>query len=373
MRRALLIGFLTLATVGVLAAVFGPALEDGDRLWPLAWVLWAPVGGLILIQRPGNRVGTAALAVGLAWGLGFGLLTVSSIMPAGPAAAWAELINVLLGVFPWMAIIWLVLVFPSGDYAGRAERIVGRALIGFGLLVTAGFAVNPAPMEETGLSSPLAVPALRDVAAVITADQSFLFVIGFVLAAIVLVVGRSRRSQGVERLQFRWLLVGALAFMSIMAIGQVVPEGSDGELLWILGGSAIPGAIGIAVLRYRLFEIDRIISRSVSYTVVVGFLAAVYVGGVTGLTSLLPDQSRLVVAATTLAVAALFNPVRRMVQDLVDRRFNRSRYDTQRVMDRFAGSLRDQVDSEEVVDGWVGVVAETMQPAAVGVWVREGS
>jgi hypothetical protein len=228
-------------------------------------------------------------------------------------------------------------------------------------------------MEETGLPSPLAVPALEEVAGVITADPSFLFVIGFTLAAIVLVIGRWRRSEGVERLQFRWLLVGAVAFMLIMGIGQVVPEGNDGELLWLLGGSAIPGAIGIAVLRYRLFEIDRIISRTVSYTVLVGLLAAVYVGGVTGLTFLLPDQSQLVVAATTLTVAALFNPVRRRVQDLVDRRFNRSRYDTQRVMDGFAGSLRDRVDSSEVVEGWVGVVAETMQPAAVGVWVRGGS
>ena len=370
-RRLLIISLLAVATAGILAAVFGPALEGGDRFWPLAWVLWAPVGCLILLKRPGNSVGTAALAVGLAWGLGFGLLTLSAIIPTGPIAVWAELANVLLGVFPWMAIVWLVLVFPSGDYAGRAERLVGKALIGFGLLVTAGFAVNPTPMEETGLPSPLAIPALEDVAAVITADQSFLFVIGFVLAAIVLVVRRWRRSHGVERLQFRWLLVGASAFMFIMAIGQFVPEGNDGELLWILGGSAIPGAIGIAVLRYRLFEIDRILSRTVSYTVVVVLLAAVYVGGVTGLTSLLPDQSRLVVAATTLMVAALFNPVRRRVQGWVDRRFNRSRYDTQRVMDRFAGSLRHQVDSDEVVEGWVGVVSETMQPSSVSVWVRQ--
>ena len=111
-------------------------------------------------------------------------------------------------------------------------------------------------------------------------------------------------------------------------------------------------------------------SRTVSYSLVVGFLAAVYMVGLTGMTLILPEQAQIEVAATTLAVAALFNPVRSRVQGWVDRRFNRSRYDIQRVMDRFAGSLRDQVDSEQVVDGWVGVVAETMQPAAVGVWLR---
>jgi hypothetical protein len=110
----------------------------------------------------------------------------------------------------------------------------------------------------------------------------------------------------------------------------------------------------------------------VSYAVVVAFLALLFFGVVTALSSLLPTESDLVIAGSTLAVAALFNPVRRRVQVWVDRRFNRSRYDTQRVMDRFAGSLQDRVDSQEVVNGWVGVVSETMQPVSVAVWVREG-
>ncbi len=137
------------------------------------------------------------------------------------------------------------------------------------------------------------------------------------------------------------------------------------------GGAAIPIAIGIAVLRYRLYEIDRLLSRTVSYLLVVGVLAAVFFGVVAVAGSLFQTDSDLAVAGSTLAVAALFNPVRKRVQGWVDRRFNRSRYDAQKVMDRFAGSLRDQVDSHEVVDGWVGVVAQTMQPESVSVWVRE--
>ena len=373
MRRALLVLALLVATGGILIGALGPGLEEGDRLWPIAWVLWAPVGYLILVRRPGNGVGSAALIIGLAWGVGFALLTVSATLPVGPVAAWAELVNILLGVLPWIAIVWLVLVYPSGGYAGRAERVTGRLLIGFGLIASIAFAVDTTPMEETGLLSPLAVPALQDIASALTADQSFLVVIAFVLTAIILVVARWRRSVGVERLQYQWLMMGALAFLLIMTIGQFVPEDSPGEVLWILGGSAIPGAIGVAILRYRLFEIDRLISRTVGYLVVVGLLAAVFFGVVTTVSSLLQVESDLAIAASTLAVAALFNPLRRRVQDLVDRRFNRSRYDTQLVMDAFAGSLRHQLDTEQVVDGWVGVVSETMQPTSVGVWLRVGS
>ena len=124
------------------------------------------------------------------------------------------------------------------------------------------------------------------------------------------------------------------------------------------------------MLRYRLYDLDRLVSRTVSYAVVVGLLALLFFGIVSLLTSLLDAQSDVVVAATTLAVVALFNPLRKRVQSAVDSRFNRSRYDSQRVMDRFAESLRNRIDPDEVVEGWVGVVNETMQPAAAGVWIR---
>lgn len=118
----------------------------------------------------------------------------------------------------------------------------------------------------------------------------------------------------------------------------------------------------------RLYDLDRVVSRTVTYTSVIGLLALVVALVATVTATQFEDP--LVVAATTLTVAALFNPLRKRIQRLVDRRFNRSRYDIQRVMDRFAGSLRDQVDADGVVDGWMGVVSETMQPEAVGVWVR---
>ncbi len=133
----------------------------------------------------------------------------------------------------------------------------------------------------------------------------------------------------------------------------------------------VPVSVAIAITRYRLYEIDRIVSRTVSYLLVVGLLAAVFFGVVTATSTLLDTSSDLIVAASTLAVAALFNPVRMRVQIWVDRRFNRARYDAQKVMDLFSGSLRDQVDPDGVIDGWIGVVFATMEPAAAGVWVRD--
>lgn len=142
--------------------------------------------------------------------------------------------------------------------------------------------------------------------------------------------------------------------------------------VWVTVGSVgFLSGVGIAVFKYRLYEIDRILSRTVTYALVIGLLGSVFSVVVVWVPSLLDlGDSPLLVAAATLGVAALFNPLRRRVQGLVDRRFNRSRYDTERVMHEFAGTLRDRVDPQVVVDGWVGVVSETMQPDSVGVWLR---
>jgi hypothetical protein len=133
----------------------------------------------------------------------------------------------------------------------------------------------------------------------------------------------------------------------------------------------VPVSIAVAITRYRLYEIDRIVSRTVTYTLVIALLVVVYLAGISVLTIVLPSDSPLAVAGSTLAAAALFNPVRKRVQAWVDRRFNRSRYDTQQIMDGFTDSLRDEVDGGEMVRGWLGVVSQTMQPSFAGVWVRE--
>jgi hypothetical protein len=183
---------------------------------------------------------------------------------------------------------------------------------------------------------------------------------------------RLRRSTGVERQQLKWFLFAATS----LALGLVssfdnfnLPQAIN-DAISAVTLSALWVAIGVAIVRYRLFEIDRIVSRTVTYLLVVALLASVYLGGFLLVTELLPRANDLGTAGATLAVAGLFNPVRRRVQGAVDRRFNRSRYDTQKVMDEFSGTLQERVDSEGLVEGWLGVVSETMQPSAAAVWIK---
>lgn len=357
------------ATSGVLVGIFLGALDPGDELWPLSWVMWAPVGALILWKRPGNGVGLTMLAIGLCWGIAFLAIAVVHSTAALTVRVWAELVSLQLGVLPWLGIIWMLLVFPSGRLQGRLERITAVFLATLAVFGVVSFAVSPEPLELTGVQSPLAMPWIAPVTTWFISDSGFLVVIVVISAAIVALARRWQASGGVERHQYRWLLLGAAVFITILAVGQVAPERYVASFTWVVAGAAMPLCVGLAISRYRLYEIDRIISRTLSYALIVGLLALL-VGGVAAIAGS-QFQTPWVVAATTLGVASVFNPFRRRLQVAVDRRFNRSRYDAQRVMDEFAGSLRDRVDADEVVEGWLGVVDSTMQPTAVGVWVRE--
>ncbi|MEX1133251.1 MAG: hypothetical protein WED83_00220 [Acidimicrobiia bacterium] len=350
-------------------------------LWLSTWVGFGLVGAIVVSRQPGNRIGWilsgVTLGVGVAvWASAyarFALVTEAGGWPFGAAAAWIATWAFFL---PVVLVVVLVVLYPTGTPT-RLGRWVLRAFLFVAAVDAVIYAIRPGPVEgDTPPDNPLGIPGTRPVLDSATEWLGNLLAFLAVIAVID-AVQRFRRSAGAERLQFRWFLLAVAVFPVMFLAAGFLEEFVFGVvgfdpvvIVFALWGNGTAVAIGVAVTRHGLYDIDRIVSRTVSYTVVVVLLVAVYVGGVTGLTSLLPDQSRLVVAATTLAVAALFNPVRRRVQGWVDRRFNRSRYDTQRVMDRFAGSLRDQVDSEEVVDGWIGVVSETMQPAAVGVWVR---
>ena len=192
-------------------------------------------------------------------------------------------------------------------------------------------------------------------------------IIGGLLAA----VSRYRASTGEARLQMKWFAFAAgIAVLIIPPAIMANAFAGVSVLEWVfnLPFSLMPLAVAVAILRHRLYEIDRIISRTVTYAVVVGSLASAVAVVATAVGTRF--QEPWIVAVTTLGVAALFNPVRQRVQVWVDRRFNRNRYDTEQVMDAFAGSLRDQVEAGEVIGGWVDVVDQTMQPSAISVWVR---
>jgi hypothetical protein len=205
------------------------------------------------------------------------------------------------------------------------------------------------------------------------------WILGFVvlLLAAVSVVLRYRRSAGEERLRLKWFAyVAAVSLGLIFALLPVAPMGTAGQVIYDLAivagiGLALPVAIGIAVLKYRLYAIDRIISRTVSYTLVTGLVVGVYLGCVALLSNVHPIRGSVGVAVSVLAAAALFNPVRRRVQGVVDRRFDRARYDAEQVVTRFSERLREEVDLDVLGTDLLGVVQQVLAPAHVSLWLHD--
>ncbi len=331
--------------------IYDPASEEVtstlDKLWALSFLAFPLVGCFLARRLPHNPVGWLFLVGPALVGAGV------SISEYGEAAD-RDLASLSDGVFTVGLVVMFssILVFPDGRYPNQWYQ---RAhMVGI-----FGFAISP----------------------FLGADATGAAVAFNILLPIAALIHRLWRGDATVRRQIAGpllvVLVGLLPFLLVSALDFFVTSDYD-RARTVIGTAAsmilsigIPISIAIAITRYRLYEIDRIVSRTISYLVVVGLLTVVFFGVVTAVGSLLQTESDLAIAASTLAVATLFTPVRRRVQDWVDHRFNRSRYDAQKVMDRFAGSLQDRVDSDEVVRGWVGVVAETMQPALVAVWVRE--
>ncbi len=358
------------------------ALEGA--IWLSTWVGFGLVGALVVSSRPANRIGW--LMCGITFGVGidllaseyarFALVTESGAWPFGGPAAWVA----TWGFLPVVALVMtLVVLYPSGD-PSRFGRWILRAFLLVTLVDALVFALRPGPVVgDTPPDNPLGIPGARDLLDPATEWLGTALAV-IALVAVVDLVIRFRRSSGVERLQFRWFVLAVAAFPVMFLATGVLEElvvgiqGFDPVVVaFALWGNGTAAAIGIAITRHGLYEINRVISRTVGYVLVVVVLGAGYLGALTWLTTLLPEQSQLAVAASTLAAAALFNPIRRLVLGRVDRRFNRSRYDAELVMDEFSGSLRNQVDGPEVVSGWIEVVSKTMHPASAGVWVRDGA
>ncbi|MEX0865064.1 MAG: hypothetical protein WD269_09355 [Acidimicrobiia bacterium] len=329
------------------------------------------VGYLILIRTDGNRVGWALM-----------MLTIS--MAGAGVAGWVSdqgnLIGDAIGGAMWFLLLvsmsFLIYWFPTGRAVSSRWRWVGwlGSILTFQALsymFVEEVCVDEGDVCQAWAPNPIGIPRIPNPEYGPFADIGLLLVFGFLLAAVTSLIFRFVRARGVERLQLRWLAVaGVILLVGILISDRVPVSDQAANMLFGISMLGLPLAVGASVLRYRLYEIDRIISRTVSYAVIVGVLGLVLFGLVAGLGAWVGRDNQLVVAVSTLAVAALFSPVRRRVQGWVDRRFNRSRYDAERVMSEFAGSLRDRVDPDGVVEGWVGVVTQTMQPSSVGVWVR---
>jgi hypothetical protein len=374
----LVIGFL-LANDGLTTRELAVAVA----LW-VPFLTFATVGAVILARRPGNRIGW------LCWAIGF-TFTVSLwgskqvwvvLADQGRSSAWALLpqlgimafLGTLLGLLPF-----LVLLFPTGQLLSRRWRPVAWALgLVLGLYLTAGL-LTPGQIP-LGLpdnpDNPLGVEAAEGLLRLIQTMAGVAAPV-LALAALASVVVRFRSARGEERQQLKWFtFVVAAELVLLPGLGsvaeQVAPE--VGVLVVFPASiSLIPLAIGLAVLRYRLYDIDRIINRTLVYGLLTVLLGATYTVSVFGLGQLLSPatgESALAVAASTLVVAALFQPARRRVQAAVDRRFNRRRYNAATSIQAFSSRLREQVDLDTLSTELLAVVDQTMEPTRVSLWLR---
>ena len=341
---------------------------------------FATVGLVLALRRPGNPIGWLYGAAGLvwAWPVPLGPWIDQLIREHRPLPLLAQIVMVT-GERSWAPGIALgvtlpALLLPNGHLRSRRWRLVVASSVTGAVLTVVGGALSPGPIEERGMDNPLGVAGPVGNVAAVLAIAGILLHWWSLPPAAVCVVLRFRSSRGIERQQLRWVAAGSAGAVAGLLIALPSGLGIMPEALSQLVFLALlcpPVAIGVAVLRYRLYDLDRVISRSLTYGLLTVLLGLGYAAVVLGLGRLLPESSSLVVAAATLAVVAAFSPLRRRVQGLVDRRFNRRRYDAARTVEGFAARLRDQVDLDALHGELLAVVDRTMQPTRTSLWLRE--
>ena len=288
--------------------------------------------------------------------------------------------SLLFSVF-FLCLVTTLLLLPDGRLGSPRWRIAGAAVVLLAALDLAAI-VRPgvfSDWEEERVGNPLGVDALGGLAGALE-QVSILLTFVLLLTGIVSIGVRFRHARGVERMQLRWIVTAGtaigLTWLLMIAMSLVIREGPVIDTFWaisLLSIGLLPIGVGFAVLRYRLYDIDRVVSKALVYAAVTAVLALAYVGLVLAgqaLFSSFAGGSNLAIAASTLVVAALFLPVRSRVQRFVDRRFYRRRYDAQRTLESFGARLREQIDLGTLERDLRGVVTETMQPAHASVWLR---
>ncbi len=387
-RRLAWGGFIAIVLVYMVGGATSIASGSVDPFGFLLFV-FPLVGILILTRQPRNTIAWILLAIGaLAAASGvltsyadYGLRSHPGSVP-GPdvalaieGAMWAPIFG-LMGAY-------LLLLFPDGRLPSRGWRWVAW-MSAVGIVGTwVGLTILPGKFTDSGypnVANPLGIEALRGFEWVV-----FMFLplipLSIVLSAISL-ARRFRRSSGTVRLQLKWLTAAAAITAVLYALAFAVP-GNWGatkaptyvsviQSVGVFSFVLIPIAIGFAILRHRLYDIDVVINKALVYGLLTAVLAGVYVGLAVGLGSLAGRDNSLVIAGSTLVVAALFRPARRRIQGFIDRRFYRRKYDAQRTLESFTARLREEVDLDELHAHLLAVVDETVRPASMSLWLREG-
>jgi hypothetical protein len=364
--RSVTAAALLLAAIAFAAMAIASAPPDlGSSAYALAWVVFALVGAVLAIRRPENPIGWLFLVIAV---VADGSQVASNggpVDPAGGPSSILRLIAVEAWVVPFGLLPVLLILFPTGRPPTRRwwiPIVAAAVIIAIGVLSSYDAAGTSILSIVFG---PGAVPPADDLQGIVGVG-----LLGLYFAAVASLVRRRRSASAVERQQLKWVAYAG-AILAMAFLGTVA---SFSTPLLVTGLIAVPIAVGVAVLRYRLYEIDTLISRTLVYGSLTVVLVFAYVAGVAAFQFLLSpftSGSPIAVAVSTLAVVALFQPLRRRFQTLVDRRFYRERYDAERTLDTFTARLREQIDLASLERELVGVVNDTMQPVHASVWLRK--
>ena len=378
---------LVLGGAALLLTIAAPLLDAwaheltfGQLLFFVIVVPFAIVGFVLARRVPANPIGWIMLMLALAamFAADDGTYAVRAFrlhdhaLPLPRAAAFMAV------TWVWMVVLipLPIALFPDGRVAVRRLRwtlpaygVLAALLVGTFLWQDATvIGSHPLHVDSSGEPD---VFGQKSPTGWVGTDEHVLFPLyaAFSLTWVLMHVVSFRRAVGVRRQQLKWLIAGGAVCITGIAFGIVFGTSAVSDLGWA-AITALPAGIGVAILRYRLYDLERLISRTLSYLIVTGLLAGVFVGSVALATDVLPFSSPVGVAASTLAAVALFNPLRRRVQHTVDRQFNRARYDADAILAEFSGRLRDAVDIETVGDELMLAVRRAMQPSHVGIWLH---
>jgi hypothetical protein len=384
---------LGLATIDLVLVALNSSHPDVHipELWighTVSAIAFSLVGAVVGSRRPENPIGWLFCAIGVFAAIvllsseyaAYALVVQPDSLPGGLAMVWirAWVWVPYVGLF-----VLLFLVFPEGWPQSRALRWFTSLVLFVIAYGTVLAAFSPGPIDAIGgaVDNPLGMEALRGVGtnSAVGPLESVLYVLGIVAAASLF--GRMRRARGVEHQQIKWFTYATVVLVGGVVLSFTVSEatgvkwlGEIGFVLRMVGLAGLPIAIGIAVLRYRLYNIDRIINRTLVYGSLTAMLAALYFGGIVVLQRifvlLTGENSTLAVVTSTLLIAALFTPLRGRIQGFIDRRFYRRKYDARKTLEAFSAQLRNETDLEALSEDLVGVVRETMQPAHVSLRLR---
>ena len=388
MRAHRLAWVLWVATVSLVvgALVLGLANRSEVPLYQITSAIIAPtfatLGALISYRRPGNVMGWIFLATGILAGVQMfsgqyatlALAMGGPALPGGDIAAWFAMQTQSLYAD---SILFLVLLFPDGMLpSGRWRPVAGAIGVFLAVTVVIG-ALSPGPFPDfPSAHNPFGVEEATVSGPVLAAGQ--LGGLACVVATLLSLILRFYFSRGEERLQLKWFTYAAVVGLSTpLLLSELAPAVFEvlGQFLWTLGFLSLPASAAVAILKYRLYDIDRIINRTLVYGPLTAMLVAVYIGGVVileyALRALTGSGSQLAIVASTLVIAALFNPLRRSVQKFIDHLFYRRKYDAAKTLEEFSAKLRDETDLQQLNSELITVVRETMQPEHVSLWLRE--